>query len=211
MYSKSVLIYRVFINASQTQSYGMTANYIKKGYNGLQPIGVDIDENNMVSVQMLKSRYEESVSEWKTVCGIVLINPHNPTGAVYDKDLVMDILNFACTRDIHVVIDEIYFLSVFEEGKFKSCLSYSQEWPDPDRTHFMRSFSKDFAMSGSRYAVLYSKNRNVHSSYERVGFYHMVAGIIQMKLCAMLRDADWVDGYLTESRLRLKEHAAMVM
>ena len=190
--------------------YGMTANYMK-GYNGLQPIGVDVDENNMVSVQMLKSKYEESVSEGKTVCGIVLINPHNPTGAVYDKDLVMDILNFACSRDIHVVIDEIYFLSVFEEGAFQSCLSYSQEWPDPDRTHFMWSFSKDFAMSGSRCAVLYSKNRNVHSSYERVGFYHMVAGIIQMKLCAMLRDTDWVDGYLTESRLRLKEHADMVM
>ena len=57
-------------------------------------------------------------------------------------------MKFAKERELHVIIDEIYFLSIFEEGDFESCLSYTEEWPDPLRTHFVWGFSKDFSMSG---------------------------------------------------------------
>ena len=32
-----------------------------------------------------------------------------------------------------------------------------------------------------------------------------------MKLCRMLRDTEWVDEYLRESRVRLRRHAQIVM
>ena len=190
--------------------YGMAADYMK-GYMGLNPIAVDLDEDNMVSVESLQLKYDEAVLEGKKVCGLVLINPHNPTGAVYDKKLVVEVMEFASARGIHMIVDEIYLLSVFEEGVFESCLSYSLQWPDPDRTHFMWSFSKDFAMSGARCAVLYTKNRAIHATFDRMAFYHSVPAMVQMKLCAMLRDTQWVDDFLAESRVRLKDHANVVM
>ena len=113
---------------------------------------------------------------------------------------------------MHVIIDEIYLLSTFEEGTFESCLSFSKEWPDPTRTHFMWGFSKDFAMSGSRCAVFHSKNRAIHMAFGKdISFYHNVPGVMQMKLCRMLRDREWVNGYLVETRKRLQKHAAIVM
>ena len=111
-----------------------------------------------------------------------------------------------------MIIDEIYFLSMFEEGTFQSCLSYSQDWPDPARTHFMWGFSKDFSMSGSRCAVIHSKNRDLHRAFcKDISFYHNVPGIVQMKLCRMLQDKVWVEEYLEESRIRLQRHAGIVM
>ena len=43
---------------------------------------------------------------------------------------------------IHVIFDEVYALSVFEEDShFHSILSI-KNLPDPDRTHFLWGFSK---------------------------------------------------------------------
>lgn len=194
-----------------TPYYGMTEVYMGN-YMQLKPIGVETDSNNMVSVRLLAEAWERAVEEGKKVCGVVLINPSNPTGAVYSKELQLEVFKFAKERKLHVIIDEIYFLSTFEEDKFQSCLSFSREWPDPARTHFMWGFSKDFSMSGSRSAVIHSKNKGVHQAFGKdIGFYHNVPGMVQMKLCRMLRDTEWVDEYLRESRVRLRRHAQIVM
>ena len=39
---------------------------------------------------------------------IVLINPNNPTGALYPKELLLDIIEIARQNDLIIFADEIY-------------------------------------------------------------------------------------------------------
>ncbi len=40
--------------------------------------------------------------------GIVIINPNNPTGAVYSKELLMEIVEIARQHNLIIFADEIY-------------------------------------------------------------------------------------------------------
>ena len=61
-------------------------------YMQLKPLEVEIDSENMVCVRLLAEAWEKAVEEGKRVCGLVLINPHNPTGAVYNKKLILEVI-----------------------------------------------------------------------------------------------------------------------
>jgi aspartate/methionine/tyrosine aminotransferase len=43
--------------------------------------------------------------EW---CWIVIINPNNPTGAVYSKELLQEIVEIARQHNLIIFADEIY-------------------------------------------------------------------------------------------------------
>ena len=47
--------------------------------------------------------------------GIVLINPNNPTGALYSKKIVKEIIDIAGENNIPIISDEIYDDMVFDE------------------------------------------------------------------------------------------------
>ncbi len=47
---------------------------------------------------------------------IVVINPNNPTGAVYSKELLSELLEIARTRDLVVFADEIYDKIIYEDA-----------------------------------------------------------------------------------------------
>ncbi len=54
---------------------------------------------------------------------IVIINPNNPTGAVYSPAIVKKIADIAGENNLLIISDEIYDLLTFEEDSFKSTAS----------------------------------------------------------------------------------------
>jgi aspartate/methionine/tyrosine aminotransferase len=80
----------------------------------------------------------------------LLTNPGNPTGKVIPAPLMKEILAWANQKEMHVVIDEIYAISVFaEESSFKSVYSFDS-LPNPQKTHIVWGISKDFSLNGLR-------------------------------------------------------------
>lgn len=55
--------------------------------------------------------------------GIVVINPNNPTGALYPKDILIDIVNLAEAHDLIIFADEIYDRLVMDGLKHVSIAS----------------------------------------------------------------------------------------
>lgn len=43
-----------------------------------------------------------------TISGILIINPDNPTGAVYPKEILLEMINIAREYDLFIICDEIY-------------------------------------------------------------------------------------------------------
>ncbi|KAK3083523.1 hypothetical protein FSP39_024699 [Pinctada imbricata] len=96
---------------------------------------------------------------------------------------------------LHVVMDEIYGLSVFGESKFESVFTLDTI-PDPERTHFMWGLSKDFGMSGYRIGVLHSWSKSFIQYVRRIIDAFQVPTFIQLQMNTFLSDTDWIDNVL---------------
>lgn len=89
--------------------------------------------------------------------GIVIINPNNPCGALYNEKVVKQIIDVAGEHGVPVVSDEIYDRIVYKE-KFVSTASLAKDVP----VIGFNGFSKVYLMTGWRLGYMYfcdSENR----------------------------------------------------
>ncbi|KAM6160265.1 1-aminocyclopropane-1-carboxylate synthase-like protein 1 [Erethizon dorsatum] len=158
-----------------------------------------------LTVEKLELALQGAQSEGVRVKGLILINPQNPLGIVYSPRELQEFLGFAKRHKLHVIMDEVYMLSVFEEAlEYRSVLGL-ERLPDPQRTHVMWATSKDFGMSGLRFGTLYTENRDVATTVASLCRYHGLSGLLQFQMAQLLRDRDWIDQvYLPENRSWLK-------
>ncbi len=83
---------------------------------------------------------------------IVINTPSNPTGGIYRREDLEEIVNLALKRDILIISDEIYEDIIFDGRKHESVLSIAGA---EEVTVLVSGFSKTWAMTGYRlgYAV----------------------------------------------------------
>lgn len=81
----------------------------------------------------------------KRTKGIVIINPNNPTGALYSKEVLKEILDIAAEHNIMVISDEIYDDLTFD-GKQHATASLTNDVP----IITFNGFSKVYLMPGWR-------------------------------------------------------------
>jgi alanine-synthesizing transaminase len=89
--------------------------------------------------------------------GIVIINPNNPCGALYEEKVVKQILDLAGEYGVPVLSDEIYDRIVYEKT-FVSTASLAKDVPVVG----LNGFSKVYLMTGWRLGYMYfsdSENR----------------------------------------------------
>lgn len=139
----------------------------------------------------------------RPVRALLLTNPGNPIGSVYTRHEVEALLGWAEDRGIHVVLDEIYALSVFGDREFISGALLRPEMGE--RLHIVWAFSKDFAVSGLRAGVLFSENRAVLEATQSLAMWAQVSTDTQSLLRQMLSDESWVDNFVGENQRRLGE------
>lgn len=89
----------------------------------------------------------ESVVTTKTKA-ILINNPNNPTGAVYTKEELTMIADFAKKYNLIIISDEIYEKFNYESDKYTSIASISSD--SYDRTIIIHGVSKTYAMTGWR-------------------------------------------------------------
>jgi len=93
----------------------------------------------------------------KKTRAIVLINPNNPTGSVYDRKMIKEILDIAGEHDLPVVSDEIYDQLTYEK-EFVSAAHISKDVP----VIGLNGFSKVYSMTGMRIGYMYFKGEGKH-------------------------------------------------
>ncbi len=82
---------------------------------------------------------------------ILLINsPGNPTGAIFPRQVVRDLLDFARRHDLYLISDECYDQVVFEGEHISPATMMSQEELESGRFIGIYTFSKTYAMTGWR-------------------------------------------------------------
>lgn len=86
---------------------------------------------------------------------LVLNSPSNPTGAVYSREELDSIMQWAMDRDIFVVSDEIYDQLVYASATAASVIGWWERYPE--KVAVMNGVAKTFAMTGWRvgYSVVH--------------------------------------------------------
>lgn len=78
---------------------------------------------------------------------LVLVNPVNPTGAVFSIEIMEQIAQLVVANDLLVIVDEIYEKIIFDAVEHHSIAKLPQM---RERTVVLNGFSKYYAMSGWR-------------------------------------------------------------
>mgnify|MGYP000716385019 CR=1 FL=1 len=82
---------------------------------------------------------------------IIIINPNNPTGALYSNKIVKEVIDIAGENDLFIISDEIYDKLVFEGTKAPNAAAIANDVP----TIVLYGLSKVYLATGWRLGYMY--------------------------------------------------------
>lgn len=186
---------------------------------GSPVVPVSFDENDPLSLEGV-DKYEEAILEFqqrtgKKVKALMLCHPHNPLGRCYPKEVLIKMMQLCQRYQVHLISDEIYALSIFENtvdehpspAKFESVLSIDPTGIiDPGLVHALWGMSKDFGANGFRLGVIISQaNSTVHSALQATALYSQVSGITDHLTALLFEDSQYTDWYIEHNQKKLSE------
>ena len=81
---------------------------------------------------------------------IILNSPNNPSGAMYSKDFIQEMVEFCEKKSIYLVMDDIYNRLVFDGKSAANCYEFAQEPIEESKLVVINGVSKMYAMTGFR-------------------------------------------------------------
>jgi aspartate/methionine/tyrosine aminotransferase len=136
-----------------------THSSAEAAHSGYNHVTYELDPHNgwMPDVEDIRNkvRYNDSIA------GILLLSPDNPTGAVYDREVLEAIADIARKHDIMLIADEIYAHIVYN-GNERLHLS---QWCGDVPALAMRGISKEYPWPGARCGWLEVLNRDKDANF----------------------------------------------
>jgi aspartate aminotransferase len=81
----------------------------------------------------------------------VLINsPNNPSGVMYSKEFIKEVVEFCERRGLYLVMDDIYHRLVFDGRRPINCYTYAKDLSENSKLVVINGVSKQYAMTGFR-------------------------------------------------------------
>ncbi|KAJ8771459.1 hypothetical protein K2173_026636 [Erythroxylum novogranatense] len=173
----------------------------------LVPVHCRSTDNFILSVTALDQAYTQAKKRGLKIRGLLLCNPSNPVGNMLPRDTLIDILDFAQHKNIHIISDEIYAGSVYgADEKFVSIAEVLEaEEFDKSMVHIIYGLSKDLSLPGFRVGLIYSYNESVLAASKKLCRFSCISAPTQRLLIPMLSDAKFIQEYMETNRRRIYE------
>lgn len=97
------------------------------------------------------------------IAALLIINPDNPTGIVYPKEILQEFVDIAREFDLFLIADEIYANLTFADVQYISLASLTGDIP----TIIMRGLSKEVPWPGSRCGWIECYDKDKDSAFSR--------------------------------------------
>jgi len=199
-----------------TPTYAMLYNDLSS-LAGVEIVDVPCSPGSPLTPELLSAAEGRAAARGLRVRALLLLNPDNPLGTVREPQEVRQLLAWCDERELHVISDEIYALSVWEGEPFTSTAAIRWEQCQAaagsssssssssssflgDRTHILWGFSKDFCASGLRLGVLFSHNQQLLTALDNVSYFTAAPNPIQDMVGEMLGDEAWLEGFLAGNK-----------
>ncbi|CAN9210832.1 unnamed protein product [Alternaria alternata] len=175
------------------------------------------------------AQYEEALLAAQTtgikIRAILLCHPHNPLGRCYSKAVLMKIMQLCEKYQVHLISDEIYALSTWENSvdgeehnteHFTSVLSMPLDGLiSPNLVHVLWGTSKDFGANGLRIGVLISQtNKELIAACSACAIFSSPSSLAENAVTEVLSDRGFLSAFVVENKKRLSaayEHATRLL
>ena len=162
-----------------------------------------------ITIDDLDNAYNNAISKGHPPKAIIITNPNNPLGKIYTKNELLIFINYCNMKSIHLIVDEIYALSVFDndvnnDDKFQSVTTILENKLN-DNVHVIWGLSKDFGVSGLRAGFLYTQNKLLLASLSNFNMAFEVSNIVQEIYEDILSDHIFIKDYLALNSKLIQE------
>jgi aspartate/methionine/tyrosine aminotransferase len=178
---------------------------------GVPPITYPLDPENHWYPDLDELR--KKVKYNPAVAAIMLINPDNPTGAVYPESLLRGIVSIAREFDLFLIADEIYQNLVYEGVKTRALAEVIGDVPGLA----MKGISKELPWPGSRCGWVEFYNRDKDATFETYAGSILNAKMVEVCSTTLPQTAipqifenTEYQNYLQERRTRYKHYSDLV-
>lgn len=113
-----------------------------------------------------------------SIVGILIINPDNPTGMVYTREMLKDIVSIARKFDLFILSDEIYGSITYNGARHYPLSQVIGDVPGIA----MKGMSKDMPWPGSRCGWMEFYNRGSDSHFHRL--YQTLVSAKMLEVCS---------------------------
>ncbi|MEM8893800.1 MAG: aminotransferase class I/II-fold pyridoxal phosphate-dependent enzyme [Bacteroidota bacterium] len=180
----------------------------------------ELSQGPALTIAHLEKAKSEIEAEGKRFQMLVLTSPDNPTGQVYSKEQFISIAEYCVSNEIHLVVNEIYGLSLIDQSYDQIKADYSSgrnfhsfaqvmQIQKNDYLHLWYALSKDFGASGLRVGVVYSMNEKFIEGFTNYNAPHMVSNHTQWLFQCVFEDDEFMEHYIaTNQRLLTESYAA---
>lgn len=171
----------------------------------------DIKAGPILSVEHLEIAKQDIECQGKNFRLLVLTNPENPTGGVYTAGQLEAIADWCIEKNIHLIVNEIYALSMINTGHPSIVADYSDHRifssiipiinkKNSPYLHQWYALSKDLGISGMRIGMVYSLNQAFLTAFNNLNLPHMVSNHTQWLMENVLSDENFMRSYLNEQQ-----------
>ncbi|OGU58115.1 MAG: aminotransferase [Ignavibacteria bacterium GWF2_33_9] len=81
---------------------------------------------------------------------IILNSPNNPTGAVYSREFIKEVVEFTKKRGIYLIMDDIYHRLIFDNKVWTNVFEFAGDLDNNSKVIVINGVSKQYAMTGFR-------------------------------------------------------------
>jgi len=130
-------------------------------HSGYEPVTYKLDPHNnwLVDIEDLENKVKYN----DTIVGILVINPDNPTGMVYPREILEEMVRIAKKYNLFIISDEIYGDLTYNG---REAISMSELIGDVP-TIIMKGISKELPWPGSRCGWIEVYNKQKDENFSR--------------------------------------------
>lgn len=108
-----------------------------------------------VAVKPKDGTFEPTIEDIAEVVGsytkaIILNSPNNPSGVVYSKELIAQIVEFCEKKNLYLIMDDTYNRLIFDGQTPSNCYEYAKDLTESSKLVVINCVSKMYAMTGFR-------------------------------------------------------------
>jgi aspartate aminotransferase len=108
-----------------------------------------------VAVKPKDGTFEPTIEDIAEVVGsytkaIILNSPNNPSGVVYSKELIAQIVEFCEKKNLYLIMDDTYNRLIFDGQTPSKCYEYAKDLTESSKLVVINCVSKMYAMTGFR-------------------------------------------------------------
>lgn len=144
---------------------------------GKPSIGYRLDPENKWSPDL--EHLENQIKRHPEVTGILLINPNNPTGAVYERKILEHVVRLAKRYRLMLISDEVYFRLVFNRTKY---VHLAELAAGRVPLIVMHGMSKDIPWPGGRCGWLEFHNIGLDKEFQM--YFESMKKPLMLEVCA---------------------------